>query len=58
MFGSAFLVISLIFLIPAFFIFRAAGRAEPGAEDEAQGEGNDPAERERDFEVELDSWDP
>lgn len=59
-FGSIPFVISLIFLIPAFFIFRAAERAEPGteAEDESEGEGVDPAKRERDYEVELDSWDP
>lgn len=64
-FGLGSFVFSLFFLIPAFFIFRAAKRVEPDTEGEGEGEGegDDPAtpaaaERERDYVVELDSSDP
>ena len=60
-FGLVSLGFSLFFIIPTYFLFRAAKRAEPGADTE--GEGDDPAapaaaKREHDHEVELDSWDP
>lgn len=38
LFGS-----SLLFLIPSFFIFRAAERANAGADADTEGEGDDPA---------------